>query len=71
MLFRSEVRLSPALSSVAVDGDPTRLNQIVTNLLTNALKFTPGGGAVEMVVRADDGEAVLEVADTITVLRRG
>ena len=58
------VRLEPVLAPVRVEGDPTRLNQIVTNLLTNALKFTPGGGTVEMVVRPDDGAAVVEVGDT-------
>src|SRR5689334_23099507 len=47
-----------------VDGDPTRLSQVVSNLLTNAAKYTPPGGRIE--VRADhvDDEIVLRVRDT-------
>jgi two-component system, sensor histidine kinase len=57
-------RLAVACDPVWIDGDATRVEQIVNNLLGNALKFTPGGGSVELRVRAEDALAVLEVSDT-------
>ena len=47
-----------------VDGDETRLEQIVSNLVTNALKYTPDRGSVRIDLGAEDGQAVLRVADT-------
>ncbi len=41
-----------------------RLKQVVVNLLDNAIKYTPTGGSLELNVRCDGDEAVLEVADT-------
>ncbi|WP_280909262.1 ATP-binding protein [Streptomyces sp. SAI-090] len=52
------------LDDVRVDGDPVRLRQIVTNQLTNALKFVPAGGTVTVRLRREDGWAELRVADT-------
>ena len=48
---------------VWVDADPTRLEQVVTNLLDNALKYTPQGGRVTVQVGADGDWAVLRVRD--------
>ncbi|HEX3770709.1 MAG TPA: response regulator, partial [Polyangiaceae bacterium] len=45
-------------------GDPDRLQQIVWNLLTNALKFTPAGGRVEASVAHRGDTVVIEVSDT-------
>ena len=51
------------LSEVAVDGDPVRLRQVVTNLLSNAAKFVPPGGTVLVSLSGDGTWACLEVAD--------
>jgi signal transduction histidine kinase len=47
-----------------VKGDRQRLGQVLDNLLSNALKFTPPNGAVEVRLSASGNEVVLEVADT-------
>jgi hypothetical protein len=52
------------LSPVGILGDPRRLHQVITNLLTNTLKFTPAGGRVTIATGADGTRAVLTVADT-------
>ena len=52
------------LHEVWVDADRARLEQVVANLLDNALKYTPPGGRVDLSVRRDGDVAVLEVADT-------
>ena len=48
---------------VGVNFDPTRLEQVVVSLLTNALKFTPAGRAIRVTVRVDGETAVLVVED--------
>src|SRR5436190_707713 len=49
--------------SVGVNVDPTRLEQILVSLLTNAVKFTPVGRAIRVGVRAEADTAVLVVED--------
>jgi signal transduction histidine kinase len=51
-------------SPVWVDADPTRLEQVLGNLLANALKYTPAGGRITVRVGADGDSAILEVDDT-------
>jgi signal transduction histidine kinase len=48
---------------VMVDGDHTRLVQVVANLLTNAAKYTPEGGHIEVELEAADGHAFLAIRD--------
>jgi signal transduction histidine kinase len=49
---------------VEITGDFARLSQIVSNLLDNAVKFTPEGGEIRLSLRVEDGQAVLRVRDT-------
>ena len=47
-----------------LDGDLTRLAQVVSNLLDNAAKYTPEGGLIELDARAERGDVVIRVTDT-------
>lgn len=51
-------------SPVYLDADPTRLVQIVQNLLNNAAKYTPAAGKIELEARREDDMAVISVSDT-------
>ena len=58
-----QLRLILNTEPAAVSGDEVRLQQVVTNLLTNTLKFVPPGGSVTVSTRTVDGRAELDVHD--------
>ena len=59
---RVELRLAP--DELWVEADPTRLSQVIINLITNAAKYTPVGGRIDIVVERDNDDVALRVRDT-------
>lgn len=49
---------------LTVHGDPARLEQIIVNLLTNAVKYTPQSGHITLIVEAGDDQHMVRVHDT-------
>ncbi len=60
----AEHDVAAATESVWVFADASRLEQIVTNLLENALKYTPARGSVRITVKRDGAQACFEIVDS-------
>jgi signal transduction histidine kinase len=58
--------LEVSLGDAWIDGDAVRIEQVVSNLLTNAVKYTPAGRPIQLRVALQDDTAVLQVQDTGT-----
>jgi two-component system sensor histidine kinase BaeS len=59
----AELTVTRRLQVAIVDGDPVRLHQVITNVLTNAVKFTPPGGHIDVQLGHVGGSAELRVTD--------
>jgi PAS domain S-box-containing protein len=60
---QNDQRLEISSQPVWIEGDLVRMEQIVNNIVGNAVKYTPGGGSIRVRVSAEGGDAVLRVED--------
>jgi signal transduction histidine kinase len=60
---KQKVIYKPPEDSVLISGDPNRLNSVMANLISNAIKFSPEGAKIEINLRWDDEEVIVSVAD--------
>jgi len=60
---RHELRLTFTSTDLRLDADSTRVEQILVNLLTNAAKYTPTGGRIELIAGVEGKEVVFRVRD--------
>src|SRR5207248_9027660 len=61
---RHELTISLPAGPLRVEADPTRLEQVLVNLLNNAAKYTDPGGRIGLSAARDGGDVVLRVTDT-------
>jgi two-component system CheB/CheR fusion protein len=66
-----ELTITSRDETLAVDGDPTRLTQIVANLLANAARYTPRGGRIAISANLEENDAVIRVRDTGVGIEKG
>ena len=62
--LRHDLKLSLSPEPLIVEGDATRLEQVVSNLLNNATKYTELGGRIALALTREDRDAVLRVQDS-------
>lgn len=62
--LRQDLIVSVPDEPILIDVDPTRLSQVIGNLLHNACKFTPERGQISLSVKREDGHALICVSDT-------
>src|SRR5205807_4184457 len=61
---RVRMEVTTPAQPVVVSVDATRIRQLILNLLTNAVKYTPAGGSVRLQLGPANGKLTLSVADT-------
>ena len=61
---RQALKLDLAVDGLSVDGDAARLEQVVSNLVSNAIKYTPEGGCINVRLDKLDSHAAIIVSDT-------
>lgn len=59
-----EIQIDLGSSACLISGDPTRIQQVVWNILSNAVKFTPRGGRIQVRLSRSDSTARIAVIDT-------
>jgi PAS domain S-box-containing protein len=58
------VRISSGAEEVQIEADPSRMRQVITNLIHNAAKFTPPAGRIDVLAERTDNEVILRVRDS-------
>ncbi|HEX3911876.1 MAG TPA: chemotaxis protein CheB [Steroidobacteraceae bacterium] len=61
---RHTLRVEPPESTIIVEVDPVRITQVITNLLTNAVKYTPNGGLIYLGVHIEAQFLTIKVRDS-------
>ena len=60
---RHELKVDLPSHEIELDADPLRLGQVLANLLTNAIKYTPAGGKIALKARLEGQQVVISVRD--------
>ena len=68
--LRHSIGLQLPPAGLWVEGDPVRLEQVVSNLIDNAIKYSPEGGTISVTVQSSEAEAVVSVRDPGTGITR-
>lgn len=65
-LLKKEIAVTVTGPSITIQADSDKISRIFINLLTNAVKYTPNGGSVRIVLLRQDENAIIRVEDTGT-----